>query len=89
MIGSRTTEPLARTSKIQKPDELSKLIFNLTSITNQPGLYYESHGETRLSYKIWDLVIFFDLKLITSKYDSIIAHYKATQRVCNQMTGKF
>jgi len=75
--------------KFPNSDRLAKTTFKLTSFTNQQGLYYESHGETRLSHTTWDLVTFLDLKLITSKYDSILTHYEATKKICNQMTENF
>lgn len=61
----------------------------MTPFTNQRRLYYESHRETRLSHLTWHLVIFLDLKLIISKYNSIIAHYEATKKNYNQMTDNF
>lgn len=89
LIESRTTESLARTYEFQNQDKLSNEKFNLTHFTNQRGLYYEAHGETRLSHLTWDLVVFLDFKLIISKYDAIIAHYEATKKICYQMTENF
>lgn len=89
IINIGTTEPLSRISAVQNPGWVPNTTFQLTSFTNQQGLYYESYGATRLSHITWDLVSFLDLKLITSRYDSIMAHYEATRKICNQMTEHF
>ena len=89
ILGSGTTEPLTKTSEFRTPDKLSKTTFNLTLFTNHQGLYYESHGNTRISHITWDLVTFLDFKLITSKYASILAQYEATKHICDQMSDTF
>lgn len=89
MTNFGTTEHLTSISAVQHSGWMPNTTFQLTTFTDQQELYYESYGATRLSHITWDLVSFLDLKWITSKYDSIMAHYEATRSICNQMTERF
>lgn len=59
MLGG--TDPFYRTQASENPFKSSMIGVNITLFNYQQGLYYESHGQTRLSHLTWDLVVYFDL----------------------------
>jgi len=66
-----------------------KPMINVTSFPDHQGLYYESHGEVRLSHLSWNLVTYLEFETLISKYSIIIAHYEATIKICDKMTENF
>lgn len=85
MIRIELTEPLIQNVKMETPSRLSEPAFNLTPFTNQRGLYYESHGQVKLSSITWDLITYVNLQEQTSEYKQLMSHYYETAQICKNI----
>jgi len=63
--------------------------YNITTLLDHQGLYFEHHGAVKLSHINWDLVAFVDLTFSGSQYSVIRSQYEATVEVCDRMTKRF
>jgi len=55
--------------------------YNITSLLDYQGLYFEHHGAVKLSQINWDLVAFVDLTTSCSQCSVIKSQYEATVEV--------
>lgn len=62
---------------------------NITTFSNHKGIYYESHGSVSTSHMNWDLVVYVNVDILTSKYNKLMAQYKSMEEICKQMVENF
>jgi len=63
--------------------------YNITTLLDYQGLYFEQYGAVKLSHINWDLVAFVDLTTSGSQYSVIRSQYEATIEVCDRMMKRF
>jgi len=88
-ISMITLQPIQSSIKNLEMSDFNRPLtpmFNVTSFGNNQGLYYESHGDIRLSHFSWNLVTYLDLDTFISKYAMIMKYYEATTDICKKMT---
>lgn len=76
------TESLSQYVPLETLDGISEPAFIITPFVNQRGLYYESHGQVRLSSTSWDLVVYVSLQEQISEYRQLMFYYYATAQIC-------
>lgn len=53
------------------------------------GLYYEHHGQVRISHLNWNLITYLDLGTQASRYHTLLTQAQATSKACTKLADDF
>jgi hypothetical protein len=64
----------------------STLGYTLENYDQSPGIYYENKGQVNLYNTEWQVVVYVDLKRISSQSDEIELYIKHINKLCHEIT---